>query len=175
MFDGEWRVKQVAQYAPETPYCVVPLPAPKGGFVNASISAPNYLLLPTAANNPQGAWEFAKFIVGFLHPEAGGRNMGDMGWLPDDPIVARSHNYQAYLRRYPQYKTFVDLMTSPNLGMPPRGPLQAFAVDQISKAEDAALRGTKTPEDALREVDSSIREEEARQRRLGTLPGDSGR
>ncbi len=173
MFDGEWRVKQVAQYAPETPYIVTPLPPPKGGYPNASISAPNFLMLPARARNPQGAWDFAKFVVGFLHPEAGGRNMGDMGWLPNDPDIARSGSYREYLRRYPQYKTYVDLMSSPNLGIPPRGPLQAYAVEQLAKAEDYVIRGSKGPEQALRDVDKSVVEEEARQRRLGRLRSDS--
>jgi multiple sugar transport system substrate-binding protein len=172
MFDGEWRVKQVAQYGPDTPYIVVPLPAPKGGKPNASLSAPNYLVLPAAAKNPKGAWEFAKYCVGFLYPEAGGKNMGDMGWLPDDPEVARSASYQEYLRRYPQYKTFVDLMSSPNLGIPPRGPLQAFAVDQIAKAEDSVIRGSKTPQQALADVQQNLADEETRQRRLGHLKDD---
>ncbi|AIE86004.1 extracellular solute-binding protein [Fimbriimonas ginsengisoli] len=171
MFDGEWRVKQVEQYSPGLPYLLAPIPPPKGGKANACMSSPNYLVIPTAAKQPQGAWEFAKFCVGFLHPEEGGRNMGDMGWLPDDPVIAKSSSYLAYLKRYPQYKVFVDLMTSPNLEIPPQGPMQNFVMDELSKAEDAVTRGSQTPAESLRLVQKHLTEEEARLRRLGQIRG----
>jgi multiple sugar transport system substrate-binding protein len=169
MFDGEWRVKQVAQYAPDLPYYLAPLPPPKDGNANACMSSPNYLMIPTAAKDPQGAWEFAKFCVGFLHPEDGGRNMGDMGWLPDDPEIAAAKSYQAYLKKYPPYRVFVDLMTSPNLEIPPRGPMQGYVMDQFSKAEDGVLRGSQTSEDALKTVQSNYVAELARLKRLGDV------
>ena len=167
MFDGEWRVKQVAQYQPDLPYYLAPMPPPKGGKPNASMSAPNYLMIPTAAKEKQGAWEFAKFCVGFLHPEDGGRNMGEMGWLPDDPEIAKAKSYLAYLRKYPKYKVFVDLMASPNLEIEPQGPLQGFATDQINKAEDAVSRGESTPEAALQKVMQQLSDEKKRLRDLG--------
>ncbi|MDR3689559.1 MAG: extracellular solute-binding protein [Fimbriimonas sp.] len=167
MFDGEWRVKQVAQYKPDLPYIVAPLPAPAGGKPNACNTAPNYLVIPTAAKCPKGAWEFAKYCVGIQHPEEGGRHMGEMGWVPDNPSIARSKAYQAYLRKYPQYKVFVDLMTSPNLGMFPQGSLQKFVTDEISKAEDGVLRGTLSPENALKTVETHLDAERERLRKLG--------
>lgn len=173
MFDGEWRVKQVAQYKPDLPYIVAPMPAPAGGKPNACNTAPNYLVIPTAAKNPQGAWEFAKFCVGFTHPEDGGRNMAEMGWVPDDLSIAHSKSYQAYLKRYPQYKVFVDLMTSPNLGMFPQGSLQKFVMDEIQKAEDEVVRGTMTPEAGLAMVEKHLADEKQRLRRLGMPVGGS--
>ena len=167
MFDGEWRVKQVAQYKPDLPYTLAPMPPPKDGKANACLSSPNYLMIPKAAAQPQGAWEFAKFCVGFLHPEDGGRNMGEMGWLPDDPEIAKSKSYLAYLKRYPRYKVFVDLMTSPNLELPPRGPLQGFVMDEMSKAEDAVARGTQTPEQSLETVEQHLADERQRLHDLG--------
>gem|GEM_PF-2096633 len=170
MLDGEWRVKQVEQYSPGLPYVVAPIPPPKGGKPNASYSSPNYLVIPTAAKNPQGAYEFAKFCVGFQHPEEGGLHMGEMGWVPDDPFIANSKSYQAYLKKYPQYKTFVDLVASPNLEIPPQGPLQAFVIDQIAKVEDSAVRGTITPKAALEEAEKQLALEIARRKLLGRSP-----
>lgn len=167
MFDGEWRVKQVVQYAPDLSYILAPMPPPAGGKANACLSSPNYLMIPKAAKQAQGAWEFAKFCVGFLHPEDGGRNMAEMGWLPNDPVIARSKSYLAYLKQYPQYKVFVDLMTSPNLEIPPQGPLQAFVMDQFVKAEDAVVRGSQTPEAALKTVAQNLANEQQRLRDLG--------
>ncbi len=167
MFDGEWRIKQVAQYKPDLPYVVAPMPPPAGGKPDACNTGPNYLVIPTAAKQPQGAWEFAKFCVGFMHPEAGGRHMAEMGWVPDDPEIAKSKSYQAYLRQYPKYKVFVDLMTSPNLGIFPQGPLEKFVIDDITKAEDGVVRGTQTPSAALQGVEMDLAAEQARLKRLG--------
>jgi len=158
---------QVDRYKPDLPYFLAPLPPPKGGKANASMTAPNYLMIPTAAKEPQGAWEFAKFCVGFLHPEDGGRNMGDMGWLPDDPYIAKSKSYLAYLHKYPKYKVFVDLLSSPNLEIWPQGPLQQFTGDQLTKAEDFVDRGTKTPEAALRDAEQALMDERKRLADLG--------
>ncbi len=169
MYDGEWRVKQVDQYQHNLRYALAPAPPPAGGKPNASISGPNYLVIPTACKQPQGAWEFAKFCVGFLHPEDGGQNMADMGWLPDDPMIAKAKTYQAYLRRYPKYRVFVNLMSSPNLTMNPQGPLQSFVSDEIGKVEDSVIRGDISPQQALVKLESEMAEEKARLRRLGQV------
>jgi len=172
LYDGEWRVKQVEQYAKDLPYLLAPLPPPKGGRPSASISNPNYLMIPTAAKHPDGAWAFAKFCVGFLYPEDGGRNMGEMGWLPNDPVIARSKSYQEYLKHYPRYKVFVDLMSSPNLEIQPQGQLQKFAMDEMAKADDAVARGSATPEQALKTVDDNLNAERERLRKFGQPAGD---
>lgn len=175
MFDGEWRVKQVAQYKPDLPYIVSPLPPPAGGKANACNTAPNYLVIPTAAKQPEGAWEFAKFCIGFQHPEAGGQHMGEMGWSPEFPAVAQSKSYQDYLRKYPQYKVFVDLLTSENLGMYPQGPLQKFVDDELVKADEAVQRGTATPEQSLQLVEIHLSAEKARLKKLGQPVEEDGR
>jgi multiple sugar transport system substrate-binding protein len=172
MFDGEWRVKQVAQYKPDLKYVVAPLPPPAGGKPNACNTAPNYLMIPTAAKQPEGAWEFAKFCVGFMHPEAGGLHMGEMGWIPDDPEIAHSKSYRAYLTKYPQYRVFVDLMSSPNLGMFPQGPLEKFANDELAKADEAVTRGTLSPEAALALAQQHLEAERLRLRKLGQPVGN---
>jgi multiple sugar transport system substrate-binding protein len=175
MFDGEWRVKQVAQYKPDLPYIVSPLPPPSGGMPNACNTAPNYLVIPTAAKQPQGAWEFAKFCIGFQHPEAGGQHMGEMGWSPEFPDVAASKSYQAYLKKYPQYRVFVDLLKSQNLGMYPQGPLQKFVDDELGKADEAVQRGSETPEQSLQLVETHLAAEKSRLKKLGEPVEENGR
>ena len=163
---GDWRAHEIN--------VVAPLPPPKGGKSNACNTAPNYLMIPSAAKQAQGAWEFAKFCVGFEHPEDGGRHMGEMGWIPDDPEVAKSQSYQAYLRKYPQFRVFVDLMSSPNLGMFPQGPLQKFVDDELGKADEEVARGSQTPEAALALVEKHMAAEKARLKKLGQPIGEIG-
>ena len=167
LLDGQWRVKQTAQFAPDLPYCVAPLPPPRGGDPLASMTDPNYLMIPRAAACPRGAWAFMKFWLGMDDAEAGGRNVGDMGWLPYCDRVARSKSYGDYLRRYPRFRTFLDLVASPNLQRFPVTSLQSFANDAVAKAEESMNRGTLEPSAALRGLERTVGDEIARQRGLG--------
>ena len=169
LIDGQWRVKQTADYAPNLPYCVTPVPPAKGGKAMASMTDPNYLMIPRAAHCPEGAWAFMKYWIGMDDAEAGGRNTAGMGWLPYCDRVARSEGYRAYLRKYPRYRTFLDLVASPNLQRFPVSALQSFVASEISKAEEATGRGSVGPAEALRGLDRTVADETARQRRLGNV------
>lgn len=167
LLDGQWRVKQTKQFAPNLEYCVAPLPPPKGGHPNASFTNANYMVLPAAARNPKGALAFVKFWTGMDNAEAGARNVVDMGWLPYCERVAQSAPYRQYLREYPKFKPFVDLMSSPYMEAPPAGPLQSFITNQITAANESATRGTKDADQALAAIVAEAGKEKARQRRLG--------
>lgn len=167
LLDGQWKVKQTNEVAPDLDYCVAPLPPGPGGKPLASGTAANYLVIPTAAKCPEGAWAFMKFWIGFTDAEAGGKNIGEMGWLPYCDRVAASKSYKAYVAKYPQFQTFVDLVKSPNLVPNPVGPLQSYVSDQIQKADDAGMHMTLTPEAALKRLDVNVRKEIDHQRRLG--------
>lgn len=169
ILDGEWRVKTIEDVAPDFDYVVAPLPPPKGGLPDACFTGANYMLIPTGAKHPEGAMEFLRFWTGMTDAEAGGKNIANMAWLPYCRRVVESKAYQAYLRKYPHYKTFSDLVSSPNLVTPPQGPLQSFAVDQMTQLNDLTSRGTLTPQAAIRRLENNIADEEARQRRLGNL------
>jgi hypothetical protein len=92
-----------------------------------------------------------------------------MGWLPYCRRVAESATYQDYLKKYPHYKTFVDLVSSPALDIPPQGPLQSFAMDQLTKLNDLTNRGTLGPGAAIEQITAEVEKEAKRQRRLGNI------
>jgi multiple sugar transport system substrate-binding protein len=169
ILDGQWRVKTIQDYAPTLNYVVTPLPAPKGGKANASFTAANYMLIPTGAKHPEGAMAFLRYWTGMTDAEAGGRNVASMGWLPYCRRVAESATYQDYLKKYPHYKTFVDLVSSPALDIPPQGPLQSFAMDQLTKLNDLTNRGTLGPGAAIEQITAEVEKEAKRQRRLGNI------
>jgi multiple sugar transport system substrate-binding protein len=169
LLDGEWRVKTIKDYSPELNYAIAPLPPPKGGKANASYTAANYMLIPSAAKHPDGAMEFLRFWVGMKDAEEGGRNVAAMGWLPYCQRVADSHSYQDYLAKYPHYRTFVDLVPSTALDIPPQGPLQSYAMDQITQLNDLTSRGTVDPIAAISRISSNMDAEADRQRRLGNI------
>lgn len=169
MLDGQWRVGQTEKVAPNLDYAVTPIPPPSGGRPNASMTDPNYLMIPRASNCPKGAWAFMKYWIGMDDAKAGGTNVAAMDWLPYCDRIAHSAPYQAYLRKYPRFRTFVALVASPNLQKFPVTGLQSFVTTEVDKAQDATGRGTLGPDQALRDLDRTTAEEIARQRRLGNV------
>ena len=169
LVDGQWKVKQTADVAPGFPYVVAPMPAAVPNLPMVSRTNANYMVIPREAKEPEGAWEFMKFWIGFDNAEAAGTNIADMGWLPYCNRVAQSSTYRAYVAKYPQFAPFVDLVQSPNLVAAPVGPIQTYVMDQIQKADDAATRLSLTPAESLAQLQHSIVVEDAQQRRLGNV------
>ena len=167
LLDGQWRVGQTAKFAPNLDYAVGPIPPSADGHPSACMTAPSYLMIPRASSCPDGAWAFMKYWIGMDDAEAGGRNTAGMDWLPYCDRIARTKPYEAYLRRYPRFRTFVDLVASPNLQKFPVNSLQSFVTTAVGKAEEATGRGSLSPEAALQGLDKTVADEIARQRRLG--------
>ncbi len=167
VLDGQWRVKQTATFAPDFNYAVGPIPPPAGGRPNASYTNADLLIIPRGSKHSRGAWEFMKYWIGFEKPGIGAVNTADMAWLPYCPKVAECPAYQAYLKRYPNFKAFLSLMSSPNLSIPPQGLLASYISDQMQQTNDGLNRGSFTPTRAIDSLQSSIDAETARQRRLG--------
>lgn len=165
--DGEWRVLQLAKYAPNLDYRVAPLPPPAGGKSLASFAMTDYLTIPAGAKHPEGAWEFIKFWSGLDHPAQAAKYKTWFGWLPSSPQMAQSPDYQAFLRRYPQYRAFVALAASPNLVTTPPVPYQLFLMDRISTEDDLAERGAVSPAQALAGLERDVAREKARRKELG--------
>jgi multiple sugar transport system substrate-binding protein len=165
--DGQWRVEQLARYAPGLEYRTAPFPPPAGGRTGASFTNGNFMVVPTAARCPEGAWAFIKFWSGIENPERAAELAVLGGWLPLTPAVVAAPAYQEYLRKYPQFRTFVDLLSSPNLQPEPPVPYTTFLSDRIKRADDMALRGRLTPEQALRELQIEVDRERARRKEFG--------
>jgi len=157
--DGQWRVEQLARYAPELEYRTVPIPPPKGGRPLACWSNGNFMIIPTSAGNKEGAWAFMKFWSGVDDPERAAEFYTWGGWLPITPDVARAPAYQAYCDTYPQFRTFLRIMESPNVQVSPPVPVQAYMMRRIEWAEEAALRGKYSPREALRIAERETRRE----------------
>ena len=165
--DGEWRVLQLAKYAPHLDYRVAPLPPPAGGKPLASFANTGFLTIPAGAKHSEGAWEFIKFWSGLDHPEQAAKYTTWFGWLPSSPRMAKSVDYQAFLHHYPAYQTFVALAASPNLVTTPPVPYQLFLLDRISAVDDLAARGALSPAQALATLEQDTARERARRKELG--------
>jgi len=165
--DGEWRVLQLAKFAPGLEYRIAPLPPPAGGKPLASFSTTGFLTIPAGAKHAEGAWEFMKFWSGLDHPEQAAKYNVSFGWLPSSPAMAQSPDYLAFLYQYPQYQAFVTLAASPNIQTTPPVPYQLFLMDRISAVDDLASRGELTPAQALEKLETDTARERARRKGLG--------
>jgi multiple sugar transport system substrate-binding protein len=165
--DGEWRVEQIRRYAPQLEYRTIPLPPPAGGRSLASFSDINYLVIPTGARQPDGAWEFIKFWTGLDNQERAAEFFPWYGWMPLFPKSAQAPVYKAWLQTVEQYRTFLRVAESENIVTTPPVPYQLYLRDRIDRADDLAMRGTLTPRQALEQLEADIAQERARRRKLG--------
>jgi len=163
VLDGQWRVEQLAKFAPELEYRVAPIPPPKGGKPLACWSNGNFMIIPSGARHKEGAWAFMRFWSGVDNPERAAEFYTWGGWLPITPEVAAAPVYQAYCNKYPQFRTFLEVMASPNVQVTPPVPVQAYMMNRVGWAEDAALRKHLSPREALeqaaRETEKEIENE----------------
>jgi len=165
--DGQWRVEQIARFAPELEYATFPIPPPQGGRKHAGWVNGNFMIIPRGATQVEGAWEFIKFWSGIENPQRAAEFYTWGGWLPLCPEVAEAPVYREYVRRYPQFKTFLDVLPSDNLQPTPPVPYQLYLWDRITQADNAAQRGTLTPEAALQRLEKEIAEEIDMRRKFG--------
>ena len=165
--DGQWRVEQLAKYAPDLEYRTAPIPPPSGGKAHAGWSNGNFMIIPTGARQVAGAWEFIKFWSGLEQPERAAEFYTWGGWLPLSDKIAKAPEYRKYLAKFPQFKTFLDVLPSENIQVSPPVPYQVFLMDMISRADDFAMRGTKTPGQALEDLEREVAQEVAKRKRSG--------
>jgi len=165
--DGQWRVEQLRKYAPELRYGTAPLPPPAGGRKHAGWSNGNFMVIPRGARQRAGAWEFIKFWSGIENPQRAASLYIKGGWLPLRPEIAAAPAYRQYIQRNPQFQTFLDVLPSENIHPTPPVPYQVVLWDNINRADDLAMRGLKTPAEALRWLREQIEQEQARRREFG--------
>ncbi|MBS1703818.1 MAG: extracellular solute-binding protein [Armatimonadetes bacterium] len=165
--DGPWRVEQIAKYAPKLDYATALVPPPKGGSAGAGLGSGNFMIIPRSAKEKAGAWDFVKYWSGMTNPEVAAEFYVWGGWLPPNDAVANAPIYQKYIKEHPQFGTFVEAIKSPNIRAQPPVAYQVFLNDTVQKVEDLALRGKISPEDAVKQVQSSVDEEIVRRKRLG--------
>ena len=176
MMDGQWRVAEMDEAREQSlasgrssiDYGVVPLPAPSGGRAQAGWVNGNFFVVPKGCHNPRGAWEFMKFWSGFGGYEAEAAiSATSGGWIPASSQVVEQPEFQAYLKRHPQFRLFVDLANSPNQQPTPMIPVQAYYFERLNRAVEEAMSLSKSPKQALQEAtrDVQTRLDAARSRR----------
>jgi len=165
--DGQWKVVQLARYAPEVRYGTAPIPPPAGGPERFGWSNGNFMIIPKGAKCPKGAWEFIKFWSGLSEPERAAEFYTWGGWLPLSDAIAKAPAYRRYVRKHPQFQTFLDVLPSENVHPTPPVPFQDYLWDRVRQTDDSAMRGSLTPAAALRRLAHEIEVERRKRRELG--------
>jgi multiple sugar transport system substrate-binding protein len=149
LIDGQWRVEEAKRFAPNFEYRTAPIPPAAGGLKNATFCNGNFMVIPSTAHDPEGAWEFIKFWSGLEQPDRAAEFYTMGGWLPISREVAHAPRYQQYIKEHPQFKTFVDLLESPNIEPIPPVPYQVYFYDRLLNAEQSVESGSKSPRAAM--------------------------
>ena len=128
LMDGQWRTRDIAAFQqrrrdedlPLVEFGVCPLPCPEGGRKNAGWVNGNFFVIPNGAKNKPGAWEFAKFWIGYQNENDAAQTCSAGGWIPVSPAVTNDRNFQQFLDEQPLFKSFVELAASDNQFPTPR-------------------------------------------------------
>ena len=164
--DGQWRVEQLAQYAPDLEYVTGPIPNPDPEGPIMGLSYGNFMVVPTGAQCPAGAWDFIKFWSGLKDPEAAARLLVRGGWLPTMKATATAPDYQRFIRTYPQFETFVAQLYSDGLQPLPPVVNQVFLNTVITRVSERILRGSMAPNEAMAYFAGELADEERRRKKL---------
>lgn len=166
-YDGQWRVDEIHRAKPDMDYRIWPLIPPPGGKQLAGLIGGNFMIIPMSAKHKKGAFEFVKFWSGLTHPERAAEFYKWGGWVPLSPDVAKSPIYQEFVHDNPQFQTFIDILGGPNCQSKPSVGYLQYYLDQINRIQDQALRGSVTPEQGLKNLESTVNTELKKRKELG--------
>jgi multiple sugar transport system substrate-binding protein len=167
VIDGQWRVQELSKVAPGLAYLTAAIPPPRGGKKNATFSDGNFMIIPSTAHDPEGAWAFIKFWSGLDNPQRAAEFYTWGGWLPLDMEVERAPIYQAFVRAHPQFRTFVELLESPNVQPIPPVPYQVYLNDRILEMEQSVVSGSRKPRQAMDTLVQNVEQELAHRKEFG--------
>jgi len=165
--DGQWRVEQLAKYAPDLEYQTASVPAPSKGVPLSGFANGNFMIIPKGAKNIPGAMKFMRFWSGLDEPERAAEFYTWGGWLPLSPAIANAPAYKEYVREFPQFQTFVDMMEGKGMQPLPPVPYQLFLDNRIGNIQDLTMRGTLTPAEGLEKLEEDVERELVRRKELG--------
>lgn len=165
--DGQWRVEQIAKFAPELEYRTAPCPYPRlHGRKGAGWSNGNYNIIPRGARNPKGAWAFMRFWSGLDDPARAAEFNVWGGWLPPRQEIIDSPIYQAYLQKHPQFRTFtLNLASSAQDAYPPV-PYQRYLADESARIVDSVTRASITPQEGIARLEQVVNRQESKLKAL---------
>jgi multiple sugar transport system substrate-binding protein len=148
---GNWKVAQAKLYKPDVNYGVVPMPGPDGPAPYASWAGGWSWAIPKGTQDVATAFDAVSYICG---PEGQLKYNKDTYHIPTN--IAASQD--PFFREDPLHAVFMDLL--PVSHTRPPIPLGSRLWDlQFQAFRDIIPNGTKSPEDALTDIDTTINKE----------------
>jgi multiple sugar transport system substrate-binding protein len=147
---GDWKVAQAKKYKPDVKFGVVPFPGPDGPAPYASWAGGWSWVIPKGAKNTDAAWKVISWVAG-----SEGQDIFNKGTyhIPTSPKAAKDPFYT----EDPLHKVFMDLL--PVSHTRPPVPAGSLLWDELVKARSDIYHGTKTPDQALKDVDDKVNAE----------------
>jgi len=145
---GDWKVSQAKAFKPDGHYGVVPLPGPDGPAPHASWAGGWSWAVPKGYADIPAAFDVVSYFCG---PEGQLKYNKDTYHIPTLKKVAED----PYFRADPLHAVFMDLL--PVSHTRPPIPFGSKLWDlQVTAFRDEIPHGTKTPEQALTDIDTTI-------------------
>ncbi len=149
---GVWMHNFVEKYAPDLEWGAAPFPYPadRPDLKNCTPVEADVLVIPRGSEHPDEAFEFIRFV----NQQKGSEilNMGQRKFTPlldvTDWFLAEHPN--------PYIEVFIDLAKSENAFIPPQMPLWQEYSNEMTTAFDQVWLKTKTPEEALVDVETRM-------------------
>jgi len=148
---GNWKVAQAKAYKPDVNYGVVPMPGPDGPAPFASWAGGWSWAIPMGIKDVDTAFDALSYFCG---PEGQLKYNKDTYHIPTNVKASED----PFFREDPLHAVFMDLL--PVSHTRPPIPLGSELWDLQFKAfRDEIPNGTKTPEQALKDIDDKINKE----------------
>jgi multiple sugar transport system substrate-binding protein len=148
---GNWKVAQAHRYKPDVSYGVVPMPGPNGPAPYASWAGGWSWAIPMGTQDVETAFDALSYFCG---PEGQLKYNKDTFHIPTN--IAASED--PFFREDPLHAVFMDLL--PVSHTRPPIPLGSRLWDlQFQALRNEIPNGTKTPEQALTDIDTTINAE----------------
>ncbi len=149
---GVWMHNFIDKYAHGMEWGAAPFPYPadRPDLKNTTIDEEDVLVIPRGAKHPAEGFEFIRFVNSRRGSEL--LNLGQRKFTPlldvSRPFLLEHPN--------PYIKVFIDLAKSPNAHIPPQMPLWQEYQNELSTAFDQIWLCERTPEQALRDVETRM-------------------
>ena len=145
---GDWKVAQAKQYKPDVKYGVVPFPGPDGPAPFASWAGGWSWAVPKGYQDVANAFDVVAYFCG---SEGMTKYCKDTYHIP----TFKAASEDPFFSEDPLHKVFMDLL--PVSHSRPPIPFGSKLWDlQVKALQDEIPHGTKTPEQALKDIDDTI-------------------
>jgi multiple sugar transport system substrate-binding protein len=149
---GVWMHNFVDKYAHGMDWAAAPFPYPsdRPDLRNSTPVEEDVLCIPVGAKHPAEAFEFIRYVN-----TREGSELLNMGQRKFTPLLDVS---PAFLQQHPNpfIRVFIDLARSPNAFIPPQMPLWQEYSNDLQAAFDQTWLCSKTPDQALRDVEARM-------------------